>query len=373
MLIENEPACDRSQMSAPQLLQIVPRLPPSISGVGDYALLLARALRDGHGIDSRFLVGDPAWQGDSSLDGFAVERIDHLRADELAERVNKTGSTQVLLHYVGYGYQQRGCPVWLLRGLQSWKRPSPRHRLIVMFHELFASGRPWHSSFWTAPLQKSLAKSLALLSDHNVTNRLQSRRILERLTRRPANDFSVVPVFSNVGELAAANDWISRPPVAVIFAGGRWLERLAEHCRLMMANCCQRFGIRKIICIGGSTGTAPTEFPIPIEEHGYLDARQTCQLIKQCRFGLMDYFPGYLAKSAVFAAYAALGCVPLLFCENGSELDGCVTGKNCLVMERLPKQITDDRLQEVADNALAWYRSHDLAHTARLYAATLRS
>jgi len=359
-------------MSA-EIVQIVPRLAPSISGVADYASLLAQRLREDYQIDSSFLVGDPAWQGPARLDRFSVERIDGQQARELERHLTKLGASIVLLHYVGYGYQKRGCPVWLLRGLQSWKRQSPRHRLIVMFHELFATGRPWQSSFWTAPLQKSLAKSLALLSDHNVTNRLQSRRILERLTGRLENDFSVVPVFSNVGELAAPDDWISRPPVAVIFAGGRWLGRLAEQFRSMMADCCQRFGIGKIVCIGSSAGTAPTKFPIPIEEHGYLDARQTCQLIKQCRFGLMDYFPGYLGKSTVFAAYAALGCVPLLLCENGSELDGCVTGKNCLVIEKLPNQIADDRLRQVADNAMAWYRSHNLAHTARFYAETLRS
>jgi len=356
-----------------QIVQIVPRLAPSIGGVADYASLLAQRLSDDYRIDSSFLVGDPAWQGPARLDQFSVDRIDRQQAHEIERRLIKLGADLVLLHYVGYGYQKRGCPVWLVNGLIRWKRKCPRRRLVVMFHELFASGRPWQSSFWTSPLQKSLAKSLALLSDHNVTNRLQSRRTLERLTGRHENDFSVVPVFSNVGELAAANDWISRPPIAVIFAGGRWLGRLAEHFRSMMADCCQRFGIRKIVCIGSSTGIAPTKFPIPIEEHGYLDSRQSCQLIKACRFGVMDYFPGYLGKSTVFAAYAALGCVPLLFYENGSELDGCVTGKNCLVMEKLPNQITDDRLQQVADNAMAWYRSHDLAHTARLYAETLRS
>jgi hypothetical protein len=359
-------------MSA-QIVQIVPRLAPSISGVADYAGLLAQRLSDDYQIDSSFLVGDPAWQGPARLDRFSVARIDGQQPHELERRLVKLGADWVLLHYVGYGYQKRGCPIWLVHGLMSWKRKNPRRRLVVMFHELFACGRPWQSSFWTSPLQRSLAKSLALLSDHRVTNLTRSAQALAAMTGRSVSEITVLPVFSNVGESPAVNDLSSRLPTAVIFAGARWLGQLAENFRALTVKSCRRLGIEKLISIGSPAGSAPAEFPIPIEEHGYLPAERIRQLLSECRFGLVDYYPGYLAKSGVFAAYAALGCVPLLICENGSELDGCVTGKNCLVMERLPNQITDDRLQQVADNAMAWYRSHDLAHTARLYAATLRS
>ena len=57
-------------MSAPSLVQIVPILPPAISGVGDNAALLAEALRSAHGVETRFIVGDPAWRDQREGSGF---------------------------------------------------------------------------------------------------------------------------------------------------------------------------------------------------------------------------------------------------------------------------------------------------------------
>jgi hypothetical protein len=37
--------------------QIIPRLPPAIDGVGDYALSLARQLRHDYDIDTHFIIG----------------------------------------------------------------------------------------------------------------------------------------------------------------------------------------------------------------------------------------------------------------------------------------------------------------------------
>jgi len=61
-----------------EILQIVPRFPPAISGVGNYACLLARQLRAAHGIDTRFLVCDPYGSEKPEIDGFAVERLGDL-------------------------------------------------------------------------------------------------------------------------------------------------------------------------------------------------------------------------------------------------------------------------------------------------------
>ncbi|MFZ4728709.1 MAG: glycosyltransferase family 1 protein, partial [Pseudanabaena sp.] len=71
-------------------------------------------------------------------------------------------TSPVLLHYVGYGYAKRGCPVWLVDGIQRWKNLYPDRLLVTMFHELHASGTPpWTSSFWLSPLQKNLVTRLA--------------------------------------------------------------------------------------------------------------------------------------------------------------------------------------------------------------------
>src|SRR5678809_1449918 len=45
------------------IVQIVPRFAPAICGVGDYARWLATKLERSHGINTRFVVGDPTWNG----------------------------------------------------------------------------------------------------------------------------------------------------------------------------------------------------------------------------------------------------------------------------------------------------------------------
>ena len=54
--------------TALEIVQIVPRLPPSISGVGDYAYLLARELRATHDIHTHFIVCDPFWEGAENVE-----------------------------------------------------------------------------------------------------------------------------------------------------------------------------------------------------------------------------------------------------------------------------------------------------------------
>src|ERR1700675_2449648 len=149
-----------------QIVQIVPKLPPSISGVGDYAVLLARQLQLGYGIDSRFvLVSDG--QAPEMANDFAVSVIQP-RARLLPEALR---GQPVCLHYVGYGYQKRGYAAWLARGLQTWKRENPSRHLITMFHEIFATGRIWNSSVWLSRLQRRVACAIANTSDALLTNR----------------------------------------------------------------------------------------------------------------------------------------------------------------------------------------------------------
>lgn len=44
-----------------RVLHVVPRVPPAVCGIGDYAWLLAQALRDGHDIHSSFLSAGTNW------------------------------------------------------------------------------------------------------------------------------------------------------------------------------------------------------------------------------------------------------------------------------------------------------------------------
>ena len=93
-----------------RIVQIVPSLPPSIGGVGDYALQLACQFRQRNGWETSFLVGNVAWSGPSTIAGFPVHRLETATADRLCEQLNRDRAQTVLLQYSGYGYAKRGCP-----------------------------------------------------------------------------------------------------------------------------------------------------------------------------------------------------------------------------------------------------------------------
>ncbi|MGH7887936.1 MAG: glycosyltransferase family 1 protein [Candidatus Binatia bacterium] len=353
-------------MSA-KIIQIVPRLPPSVSGVGDYAHLLARQLRDDHDIHSSFLVGDPTWDGPSKLNGLNVERSASQEANELEHLLRKLGAATVLLHYVGYGYHQRGCPLWLLRGLESWKKAGANHRLIVMFHELFASGMPWRSSFWTSPLQRRLARSLALLSDRSITNLADSGEILARMTGRPKSSFAVLPVFSNVGEATSCAGLYDRSSRLVVFGSAEWRRQAYHDHRATLALGCDALGIDSIVDIGPPLSPSP-EFSVPVIETGVLAAPAISRHLAGARAGFFAYPAAYLGKSSIFAAYAAHGLLPITYGENSDDnQDGLCAGKHFLAFNE-PGRQDQQNWPAIAQAAAQWYAEHRLKRQAQRYA-----
>jgi hypothetical protein len=108
--------------------------------------------------------------------------------------------TTVLLHYVNYGYAKRGCPVWLVDGLQRWRSASVNRSVVTMFHEVYATGPPWASSFWLSPLQRNLAARVASLSDRCLTSRQGYAKLLYELSLGKQTQIPTLPVFSNIGE-----------------------------------------------------------------------------------------------------------------------------------------------------------------------------
>ncbi|MGB3494895.1 MAG: hypothetical protein WBA57_19350, partial [Elainellaceae cyanobacterium] len=149
-----------------QLIQIVPTLPPSIGGVGDYAHCLAVQLAQNFQLKTHFLVSGQTRLGDFYDQRYTANAIDCTKTALLEKLDTCSDSTSVvLLHYVGYGYSKYGTPTWLIDGLNTWKRKYPSARLVTMFHEIAASGPPWKRAFWSSGMQKHLAKRLVQTSD----------------------------------------------------------------------------------------------------------------------------------------------------------------------------------------------------------------
>lgn len=336
-----------------RIVQIVPRLPPPAEGVGSFAQGLEEALLAGPGIASRLLAAGPGAPGAEP------------QARAFAARLEReAGEDPVLLHYVGYGYQPRGCPSWLVDGLAAWKAGG-RRRLVTLFHEVHASGPPWRSSFWLSPSQRRLAARLAVLSDGRVTSLAHYRRLLRR--RTPGLEVAVLPVFSTVGEPADVLPLAARARRLVVFGGPGGRARAYQRHAGRLDAACRALRLDEVWDVGPPGGAAaPVEVAgRPLRRLGELPAAQVNALLAESLAGFVAYPPRFLAKSTVFAAYCAHGMLPLCAAPMRQE-DEKDEGEAPPFWEP-GHPASQEELQTVAGQAWTWYRAHTAAVHAALY------
>jgi hypothetical protein len=353
------------------ILSIVPRLPPAIDGLGDYALLLAQKLRQEFGIQTKFLVGESNKSESIDIDGFPIHLIDDHSSGTLCKQLSDISPEIVLLHYAGYGYAQRGCPTWLIQGLEQWKTDFPNASLMIMFHEIYAAGRPpWTSAFWLFPLQKQLAKQLLPLSDFIYTNKHKYAEILYNLGWPKHKTIPVLPVFSNVGESYSPSPLSTRKRQLIVFGSSANRRQVYQNAESDLKQACQQLNIEKILDIGAKVEGIPQALDnIPIIEMGRLSASEISIRFGQSLAGFLDYNPNYLAKSGIFAAYCAYGLLPINIKGAFMEIDGLKSGSHYAFVSSL-KEPTFHNIdkQTIASNAYVWYQHHRLSVHANLLA-----
>ncbi len=353
-----------------ELIQLVPVLPPALSGVGDYAVLLARELRVAQGVRTRFLVGDPAWTGSEALAPFPARALPGrtsdslLRALEIEEAADGGGPGAVLLHYVGYGYAHRGCPFWLVDAVERWKQARPERRLVVLFHELYATGPVWSSVFWTGPFQKGLAARLGRAADaRRMTTRVAAEQLRALLGLRGAElATEATPVFSTLGEPAAPPPLAGRRRQMVVFGSRAWRADVYTQGLSDLTDACRRLEIERVIDVGAPLDAVPGgSLPVPLEAVGPLAATEAGALFSDSLVGYFTYPTPSLAKSTIFAAYCAHGLVPVTSHGNDRpNLDGLVAGTHFLADPSVrPSDL--ESLSRVAAAAREWYDAHRLA------------
>lgn len=350
------------------IIQIVPRLPPATDGVGDYAIRVANQLRVAHQIESHFIVGDPDWQPPANLEFDAAQLQARSSAKLMEALQQKAWITTVLLNYVGYGYAKRGCPSWLVTGLKRWLRKGQGMSLSTIFHELYAFGPPWTSSFWTSLGQRHLAKALALVSNELVTPMEQYAQILESFGA--TSEVLRMPVFSNVGELTAPTALQSRKSQIVIFGSALRRTEIYTNYRSQLLAACRALNLEAIVDVGVPLKTKP-DLPLPFFEKGRQGAESISSLLANSRAGFLTYFDGYLAKSGVFAAYCAHGVLPIMPSRNASDLDGTRNGKQYLTADEIRTEDAEIIGQQIANSAHDWYQRHSIAQTASKLAQIL--
>jgi hypothetical protein len=342
------------------LIQVVPRLSPAVDGVGDYAMVLADSLRATQGITTVFLVAERLAGGRQSLveNGFAVVELESRGAEYLSRALARMDATAdgVLLHYVGYGYREGGRPVWLMRGIEAWRRESKRP-LLVFFHELFAAGWPWRRAFWTSFGQRRIFERLVALADAMATSNRLFALAIERRARRNT-PLIQLPVPSNVGEPAAIPSWNTRANELVIFGGLESRMRIYAAYHAAVRAFCAVALIERVWDVGPGVLKLPS-LPCPIEAKGVLASAEISALLLTRRYGGVSGIDKYLAKSGVFAAYASHGATPVNF-ERGRPTPGVELseGVHYMAASDFSPQCAD----AIASEVHRWYAGHGIAH-----------
>ncbi len=359
--------------SESRLTAIVPRLPPAVDGLGDYGLNLAGQLAQDTGFVTDFIVGEPDWKGGTSVEGFAVKVVEKRSPAALLKLLpNGANYPNVLLHYVGYGYAKRGCPVWLVEALEQWRKLGTNRRLVTMFHELYAFGPIWTSAFWTSPLQRNLAKRLVCLNDDCFTSKQGYAQIIIKLSQGKHGQVRYLPVFSNVGEPEFLSPLTARPKRLVVFGGRGPRTRVYERSLSALEQTCRKLEIEEIIDVGPPLGfKVEAVNGTAIVYLGIKQPEEISKLLSASGVGFFNYHPEFLAKSTIFAAYCAHKVLPVGVFYEASNVDGLEAGKHYWLgsEETMNWQLA----QGVADRAYSWYKNHRLSVQARTFASCLMS
>ena len=359
------------------LLQIVPHLPGTFDGVGDYGLNLAKALSSHHGITTTFLVAGKT--SVSSKDGFAV-----------TSGLNTTDSTElarthehVILHYVNYGYQARGVP-FLLRTFVKQLRQQLRGRWVTTFHELYASGPPWKSAFWLRPFQVRIARDMIDASSSCVVSNVPIEEAIHAYD--PRKKVHTVPVMSNFGE-PELTDFTPASPRRWAICGGTALIarslRLFEQLRPLIPT---TFAPDHLDIVGGREDASIVAAvdrlrrDLSVHYNPEVGVDLASETLRQSAFGWLDYFgagkmwPGMVLKSTAFAALCAHGLIPILshredsIAVNGDALPGPYYLSQSAARFPQPEELPAFRRR-----CYNWYQAHASSRqAARTYAEALQ-
>jgi len=296
------------------LLQIVPKVPGGIDGVGDYALTIAEKLLERFETETVFAAFNVSVK---NVRGFEVVSVERVQSYD-----------RVLLHYVNYGFQKRGIPFRLLSILRDLRRVH-RGKLVTIFHEFYASGPPWTSAFWLQPLQKGLAKSIAELSDSCIVSSNNFLRELNRMV--PKLRIELHPVPSGVGEPPLSqNQIVERDPNRwAIFGGTALVERSLRSFRQALSRIPDSVAPKKLFVLGGhenpATRSLLVDLGLETDCRPQIAANEASEILATCSFAWFNYFhrpdvePSVILKSSAFASVSAHAVIPV-FPHGGSSI-----------------------------------------------------
>jgi hypothetical protein len=345
-----------------QILQILPRLPPAICGVGDHATGVGMELSRSHRCDVDYLGVNPAdlskpLNRHELPQRSAAAMLNALKSFQLAD------NAVVVLHFSGYSYGKRGLCSWLTTSLSRYREERPDIKLITMFHELWSPAPLFSKSGWVVPLQQHVIRRLVKLSDVVRTNREEYRDQIEKLCPQFRGRVRVKNICSNFGEPEAVRPFDERKRQILIFqppslatVGGNFFWDQWHEIQMQLG------GVPTIIA--GRAKEIPVD-PL-IQQIGFVSTEDGARLIDESQFAFFEYFQGYIGKSSLFGSLAAYGIVPIMPRLNASNDEGLLHGTHYLIPgdatlgDRIELELVSRRLCE-------WYAGHSISATATDY------
>lgn len=363
--------------SNPTILQVVPQLPGSHDGVGDYALNLAKALSTGYGLRTIFAVAQETEAG--SKEEFPI--VSGLgRLTRLGQKYD-----HVILHYANYGYQARGVP-FQLRDFARQFRKQLSGKWLTMFHELYAFGPPWKSAFWLRPLQMKIARDIIDISDCCfVSSQVIENEIHAYNSHKPVH---LRPVMSNFGEPRLGNFGERSPAHWAICGGTKLILRSLRSFAAAQQKIPKEYLPERLEIVGGRQDNGIRDLiqalsrirpGISCHHHPEVAVERASEILRDCSFAWIDYFgkgkawPGMIFKSGSFAACCAHGVVPVLSHEEtGLAVVGDAFPAECFVSRQAVQFPKPEQISETRTKIYAWYHRHASAErTAQAYAEVL--
>lgn len=305
---------------------------PGPGGVFDYAARLVNGLEDA---------------------GVQIRHIELLQP-HIDRYMSVSSGDTVFVQLSAYGFQRRGLPFGLIQWIAEQKRAG--RRVGCFFHELYAFGPVWRSSFWLSPFQRYIAARIARLCDFWMTNRQASGQWLRRAAGDKPN--AVLPVFSNVGEAPRFNEGRRRRLIVFGSAGSRRAAYGAAGKKLFKWAGESELEIHDV---GPplSSDLIGSLLKGNVTIHGSLEVERIRELFDDAMFGLVAYPTAYLGKSGIFAAYSAFGLCPMVFSREYNTSDGLAPGKHYLQADSIDGRLCANP-SEVGKSAWLWYQDHNV-------------
>jgi hypothetical protein len=341
------------------IVQISPTYPPNIGGVGHYAKLLADFLIKKK-IKSKFFVSDFSNDGKNKK----IKLFGKITS-QLSKLLENNNTKIIVLHFSGYGYASRGLCFNLIKSIKEWKKKNKKHRLITIFHEIYATGPIYRMSFWTYLPQKYLAKTLFKLSDFVLTMNNENKSILSTFDKKKKVILS--NVFSNIGEIKNNKKLNKRKEIAIIF-GGRYQKKILYKDILLnqkkYLNLLNKLLIKKIIDIGPKTNVPKKIGCIPIKLLGVKSKKFISNLFINAKAGLIFYPVSQMTKSTIVASYASHGMLIINFCkEKIFKTNEFISGSHFISDIMIKNNLS---YQKIANKIYKYYKINSISKTVSL-------